>query len=618
VTVTFAAVVNATAYGKTFKNTAVLSAENDSDRPATDGGVTVAGGTAEGSVGAKTVDRSSASVGDTLTYTITLRNASTATAEWTGVEITDAIPEYLSFVSGSVEEDGRATTNFSYKAGSRTLTLYADSIGVGEAKTFTFKATVQDGAQGLYIVNTAVVSSDGREDIQLPDTGVQIAAGETDPYMSKSASVSEARAGDIFTYTVIVKNGADATAAWTNVILSDVLPSGVKLVSGSVTLNGDTVSYGVAGQAIEVTVGDLSAGEDAIVTFDVRVLESAEGTTVYNTAVAESNNGGKTATDNGVTVPVPEPDDSEEPAVTGSKNVDKTIVNTGDKVIYTVIAVNNTEKVWTGVQVYDVLDTSMLTLINDSIYIDGIRFLGGSGKWTFTDRQLVVTLGDIEPGAEVKVNFSVQFKNDAANSTFTNYATLKSTSHDSIYVKAPEVVIMSEGDDSYFTNVHYKLFVGYDDGEWKPDTNMRLDHMCMLGYRLMTDYYRSSLGNGTLPVPDGITHREVQFFISHGIITASEYESSPDATQSQIYRILNYAVGGGLSSTSNANMSRASVANLICDLTGRDKTPDTNGLAVAYFPDKGSYANLINETGNSHDYTMDSDGNETWIAILND
>jgi hypothetical protein len=33
---------------------------------------------------------------------------------------------------------------------------------------------------------------------------------------------------------------------------------------------------------------------------------------------------------------------------------------------------------WQGVQIYDYLDTSILTLIDDSIYIDGIRLKGRS------------------------------------------------------------------------------------------------------------------------------------------------------------------------------------------------------------------------------------------------
>jgi hypothetical protein len=65
-------------------------------------------------------------------------------------------------------------------------------------------------------------------------------------------------------------------------------------------------------------------------------------------------------------------------------------------------------------------------------------------------------------------------------------------------------------------------------------------------------------------------------------------------------------------------MSRADVASLVCDLTGRDKTPNTNSLPLAYFTDKGAYAGLINEVSNSHDYTIDSRGKENWISILID
>ena len=628
-TVTFSAVINSTAYGKSFTNSAILSADNDDDKTASDNGVTVEDGTAEGSAGAKTVSSPTAKVGDTLTYTITLRNASSATAAWKNVRVSDLIPEYLSFVSGSVEEDGRTSSNASYNAGTKTLILFADGIEPGESKVFTFKVSVGEGAQGKYIVNTAVVSSDGREDIQLPDTGVQINAGNTAPYMSKTASLTEAHAGDIFTYTVVMKNGMDATAAWKNIVLSDVLPTGVKLVSGSVTLNGNTVLYGIAGQAIEVTVGDLKPGAEAIVSFDVRVLDSAEGTTIENVAVAKGDNGNKTATDKGVTVPRPEDEVNgnikEKDTVTGTKTVDKTIVNTGEKITYTINAVNNTKGAWTSVQLYDVLDTSVLTLIDDSIYIDGIRYLSGSGKWTFVDRQLVINLGDIAAGQSVKCDFTVQFKNDAENSSYVNHATIKSTKETSVYIKAPEVVIMGGGKGSYsYTNIHYRLFNGYadDDGNplylWQPEDDLLMKELCYIGYRLMTDYYRRSIGNGTISVPDDISIREAQYFISHGIISAAEFQPGEKATQSQIYRVLNFAIRANLPSGSAATMSRASVASLVCDLTSRDKTPNTNGLPVAFFSDKGQYAALIDEVSNSHDYTVDSLENEIWISILKD
>lgn len=65
---TFSALVNNAAYGKKFSNTAVMSADNSEEIPAADTGVTVAAGVPEGSSGAKTVSKSKANVGDTLTY----------------------------------------------------------------------------------------------------------------------------------------------------------------------------------------------------------------------------------------------------------------------------------------------------------------------------------------------------------------------------------------------------------------------------------------------------------------------------------------------------------------------------------------------------------------------
>lgn len=64
-TITFAAVINSTAYGKFFENTAILSADNSDDKTVTDGGTAVEDCTAEGSVVAKTVSSPTVKVGDT-------------------------------------------------------------------------------------------------------------------------------------------------------------------------------------------------------------------------------------------------------------------------------------------------------------------------------------------------------------------------------------------------------------------------------------------------------------------------------------------------------------------------------------------------------------------------
>ena len=634
-TVTFTAAVNSHAYGKKFGNTAVITAKNGGPvTVTTPSDVTVTDGKAEGSVNAKTVDKSKAKVGDTLTYSVAMRNASTASRPWKNVEVMDVIPEHLSFVSGSVEVNGRSTTDFSYNASSRTLKLLADTVEPGQTKTFSFRVTVDEGAQGLYITNTAVVKSPDREDIQLPDTGVDIDGGQTAPSLTKTASKTEVKPGDIFTYTIKVKNGANATADWKNVTVSDIIPAGLEFVSGSVRVDGKTVTYGISGRALEIPVGDLKPNREAVVEFEVRVLDSAEGTTITNTAIGKGDNGNKTGTDPGVTVPgptpvpTPTPGQPDTPAQqpSGTKAVDKTIVQPHETVTYTVTAANSTDKVWSGVQVSDTLDNSLMTLLNDSITIDGVK--ASKAVWSFDGRGLVLDLGDIQPGQSVKAVFSVEFKTDATDKAFTNHAALKSTSHMDVPVTAPEVSITQDVTIP-FTDIHYALFYGYGDSDgnptykWGPDDPITLTQVCHVAVRIMTDGYRKSQGSGTKTVPDAVKNEDARFLISLGIVSPSEYPSDAEgrkpATQAQTYRILGAAFKRDFTSyISHADepVSRIKLAMDLCDFTGRDTNPNRNGLINRTFTDVGSYAQLVAEVSNSHEYTKDSHGRETWIKLL--
>ncbi len=634
-TVTFTAAVNSNAYGKKFGNTAVITAKNGGPvTVTTPSDVAVTDGKAEGSVSAKTVDKSKAKVGDTLTYSIAVRNASTASGPWKNVEVIDVIPEHLSFISGSVEVNGRSTNDFSYNASSRTLKLIADSVEPGQTKTFSFRVTVDEGAQGMYITNTAVVKSPDREDIQLPDTGVDIDGGKTEPSLTKTASKPEVKPGDIFTYTIKVKNGSKATADWKNVTVSDVIPAGLEFVSGSVRVDGQVIAYGISGRALEIPVGDLKPNHEAVVEFDVRVLDSAEGTTITNTATGKGDNGDKTGTDPGVTVPeptptpTPTPDQPDTPTQqpSGTKAVDKTIVQPHETVTYTITANNTSDKVWSGVQAVDTLDNSLMTLLNDSIIIDGVK--ASKAAWDFDGRKLVIDLGDIQPGQSVEAVFSVEFKTDASSKSFTNHAAIKSTSHRDVNVTAPEVSILEDVSNP-FTDIHYAMFVGYGDNEgnpihkWGPDDPITIKQVCHVAYRIMTDTYRGSLGAGTKPVPDGVETKSVRFLMSLGIISPAEYPSDSmggtPATQAQAYRILGEAFRRDFTSyidSPDANVSRLKLASDICRFTERDTNPDRSGLMGRTFTDVGSFAPLVAEVSNSHEYTKDSHGRETWIKLL--
>ncbi|MBS6641701.1 MAG: DUF11 domain-containing protein, partial [Clostridiaceae bacterium] len=622
--------------GMTIENTAVASGSNAPDTEDTDDGVTIEDGKADGHAGAKSANKTTARVGDTITYTIMLQNSALATADWMGATVTDVLPDGVSF-AGNVQKDGRATTEYSYDSSSRTLTLTPYAIAPDTQVVYTFDVTVDDGMQGKFIVNTAILT-DGDEQTPLPDAGVQIDEGEADPIVSKSANVSEAEVGDTFTYEITVKNGDKATAPWKNVTAYDTLPAGVKLI-GNVYINNEVALYKLSGNALSVLIGDLAAGESVTVSFDVQVTDSAAGTTLQNSVEVAGDGGSGTATDDGVTVPEEEPQNPTNP--TGfyvTKDVDKTVVdvskgasNEKRTATFTITLGNNSSETWKNVILKDTLDTSVVTpVLQNNVYVDGVL----NDKWSFADKVFSLELGDIEPGQSHKVSLTVRFKNDAGGKTYVNYATGEGDNGNTTG-KSPEIEIISPVDDP-ITDIHYELFSGYTDGKWRPGDRISLQEACTVIYRLLSNGGNTWLDRGTVTVPDYEYNipEEAKYFVSIGVLPADafdttqmvedeEYEINYEITKSgylriwasadQLNALVKYATGSNAGL--GGDVSRLTFAKLICQITGRDTDPDTSGYSgnIHSFPDvSGSAESIVTEVSHEHDFILDTDGNEYW------
>ena len=634
-TVCFDVLVNSDAYGMTIENTAVASGSNTPDAEDTDDGVTIEDGTPDGHAGAKSANKTTAHVGDTITYTITLQNGAMATADWTGATVTDVLPDGVTF-TGIVQKDGRATTEYSYEAASRTLTLTPSAIQPGQQVSYTFDVTVDEGMQGEFIVNTAILT-DGDEQTPLPDAGVKIEKGEADPIVSKTANVSEAEVGDTFTYEITVKNGDKVTVPWKNVVAYDTLPAGVKLI-GNVYLDDKVALHKLSGNALSVLVGDLAAGESVAISFDVQVLDAAAGTTLQNSVDVTGDNGSGIATDDGVNVPEEETQNPTNP--TGfyvTKDVDKTVVDVSkdaDEVsrtaTFTIIAGNHSDTMWENVVLKDTLDTSVATpVLQNNVYVDGVL----SNEWSFADKVFSLELGDIAPGQSHQISLTVRFKNDAGGTTYVNYATGEGDNGNATG-KSPEIEIVSMVDDP-ITDIHYQLYNGYGENVWRPNDRISLQEACTVAYRLISNGGNTWLDRGTVTVPEYefSIPEEAKYFVSIGVLPASvfdttkmtedvdyeiNYEVSQNgylriwATSDQLNTLVKYITGtnAGLS----GNVSRLNFAKLICQITGRDTDPDTSAYSghIQYFADSGSSASLITEVSHEHDYVLDTDGNEYW------
>ena len=186
------------------------------------------------------------------------------------------------------------------------------------------------------------------------------------------------------------------------------------------------------------------------------------------------------------------------------------------------------------------------------------------------------------------------------------------------------------------TDIHYQLFNGYGDGNWRPGDRISLQEACTVAYRLIANGGNTWLERGTVTVPDYeyTIPEEAKYFVSIGVLPASvfdttqmtedtDYEVNYEitengylriwATAAQLNTLVKYVTGtnAGVS----GDVSRLTFAEVICQLTGRDTSPDTMGYSgnIQYYPDVASSVDLVTEVSHEHDYMLDADGNEYWI-----
>jgi large repetitive protein len=257
--------------------------------------------------------------GDTLRYTITVKNIGNANA--TDAAIRDQIPANTTYVSGSTRLNGTAVadngglsplvTGMAIHAPEDPTPGHLNANAAATASnvaTITFNVRVDpDTADGTVISNQAFVSAvtGGIIDHPSDDPDTPIANDPTrDIVGSLPLLFSDKRAalqidsgspgsidpGDVLRYTITIYNTGSVAA--TDVSLRDQVPANTTYVANSTTLNGAPYAQpdgGVSPLVGGISVGALAPSTSAVVQFDLRVNDGvAAGTVISNQATVRS------------------------------------------------------------------------------------------------------------------------------------------------------------------------------------------------------------------------------------------------------------------------------------------------------------------------------------------
>ena len=284
-------------------NTAKVNGE---DTPTTETPVVTTAKEAYLIVDGELAEATSAKVGDTLRYVITITNNSNVPGKTT---VTDTIPDGTEIVDRTISEGG--------KLEGRIITWNDVNVKANGETTVSFDVIInKETAAGEVVkevTNAAVV---GEKETPPVITPVANITGK------KEANKTEAKVGDTLIYTITLTNSGNAAGT---VTVTDEIPEGTSLVAGSITGDGvesnGTITWNVVVPAKDEVSVSFKVTIDATTSTGEAVKE------VTNTAVVDGENTPQ------VTTLVAN--------ITGKKEVNTPEAKVGDTLTYTITLTNS-------------------------------------------------------------------------------------------------------------------------------------------------------------------------------------------------------------------------------------------------------------------------------------
>lgn len=181
----------------------------------------------------KSVNKTYATIGDILTYTVVLTN--TGNLLLSDIVFKDIIPSGGTFMTGSVTVNGTSQPTYNPNTG-----FNLGSLLILGSITVTFQAEVTSLPNPNTIINQAtstfnylvIVPISGSSSSNTVTTTINV----TTLTLVKSASPEMVKSGDTLTYTTIITNTGNINA--TNIEFIDTVASELTFVTGSVTIDG--------------------------------------------------------------------------------------------------------------------------------------------------------------------------------------------------------------------------------------------------------------------------------------------------------------------------------------------------------------------------------------------
>lgn len=357
---------------------------------------------------AKSANTANATVGDTVSYTLSVNNTGNYPATLT---LSDIIPSGTTFVPNSVLING-----FPLAQADPATGIPAGVINPGSTTAVVFSVEITSLPNPQLLVNqgTAAYSftlPDGRTlNGSALSNSVTIPVSSPNVAVVKTTSRTATTIGDTIPYSATITNNGITNV--NNVIFTDALPSGTVFINGTVLVDG-VARPGVT-PTTGVTIGSISPGVSVTIDFSVSVTSLPASGVLNNqsSVVFTSGTLPNISFSNIVSTPV------YQPILDAIKSSSSSNATVGDMITYTVV-VNNTGNFGATATLSDTIPAGT-TFVPNSVLVQGALAPGA-------DPASGIPLGVIASNTSLSVSFSVIITTLPANQKLNNQASISTT-----------------------------------------------------------------------------------------------------------------------------------------------------------------------------------------------